>query len=164
MPDRIQFQSPIGMVTVLVCRDAVSAAQISINTGKPHPAMTTNPVLCACRQQMGEYFAGQRKAFDLPLDWQSIRGFQREALLELLKTPYGEVRTYGEISRALGKPAAARAVGMALAKNPLPILIPCHRVVAASGHLTGFSAGDGLNSKAWLLQLEGHRVVTEKLA
>jgi methylated-DNA-[protein]-cysteine S-methyltransferase len=53
---------------------------------------------------------------------------------------------------------------MALAKNPLPILIPCHRVVAASGHLTGFSAGDGLNSKAWLLQLEGHRVVTEKLA
>ncbi|HQM54742.1 MAG TPA: methylated-DNA--[protein]-cysteine S-methyltransferase [Anaerolineaceae bacterium] len=113
---------------------------------------------------MGEYFAGQRKAFDLPLDWQSIRGFQREALLQLLKIPYGEVRTYGEISRALGKPAAARAVGMALAKNPLPILIPCHRVVAASGHLTGFSAGDGLNSKAWLLQLEGHRVVTEKLA
>jgi len=152
------------MVTVLVCRDAVSAVQIRKNTGQPHPEKATNPVLCACRQQMEEYFAGQRKAFDLPLDWQSIQGFQREALLELLKIPYGEVRTYGEIARALGKPAAARAVGMALAKNPLPILIPCHRVVAASGHLTGFSAGDGLNSKAWLLQLEGHRVVSEKLA
>jgi len=76
---------------------------------------------------------------------------------------FGEVLTYGEIARRLGKPAASRAVGAALGRNPMPLLIPCHRVVAANRSLTGYSAADGIKTKAWLLTLEGGKVVGQKL-
>ena len=89
--------------------------------------------------------------------------FQREVLQLTLEIPFGEVRTYGELARTLGKSAASRAVGGALARNPLPLLIPCHRVVAATGALTGYSAASGIATKAWLLELEGHKIVSQKL-
>lgn len=122
-----------------------------------------NDILSQARGQILAYLEGSRREFDLPIDWQVITGFQSEVLHLTERIPYGEVRTYGEIARALGKPAASRAVGGALARNPIPILIPCHRVVAASGALTGYSAADGITTKTRLLEMEGHRIVAEKL-
>lgn len=113
--------------------------------------------------QILEYLNGSRREFDAAVDWSYIKPFQAEVLKAALAIPFGAFLTYGQIARQLGKPAASRAVGGALAHNPVPIIIPCHRVVAADGSLTGFSAADGIRAKQWLLELEGHRVVSEKL-
>jgi methylated-DNA-[protein]-cysteine S-methyltransferase len=164
MQQGIQFNSPIGLVTLISHGDKISCVRIGDNIAFSKDQLAKTELLNRCRQQFEEYFAAQRKEFDLPIPWEIFSGFQAEVLPIIHKIPYGEVRTYGDIARELGNPAASRAVGKALAQNPLPILIPCHRVVAASGHLTGFSAADGITSKTWLLQLEGHRVVAEKLA
>jgi methylated-DNA-[protein]-cysteine S-methyltransferase len=104
--------------------------------------------------QIGEYLAGTRTVFDLPIDWSVLRTFQQKALQATCAIPYGESRTYGEIARILGKPRAARAVGRAEATNPMPLVIPCHRVIGADGRLHGYGAGRGLETKAWLLNLE----------
>jgi methylated-DNA-[protein]-cysteine S-methyltransferase len=104
------------------------------------------------RRQLAEYFAGERREFDLALA-PAGTPFERAVWGELAKIPFGETRTYGEIAAALGRPGAARAVGRANGANPLPIVVPCHRVIGADGSLTGF--GGGLEVKAWLLELEG---------
>jgi methylated-DNA-[protein]-cysteine S-methyltransferase len=115
------------------------------------PASARPPVLDAAAAQLDEYFAGQRTAFDLPLD---VRGpyFQRQAWLALASIPYGSTVSYGEQARRIGYPGAARAVGAANARNPLPVILPCHRVIGANGSLTGF--GGGLGTKRWLLEHE----------
>jgi methylated-DNA-[protein]-cysteine S-methyltransferase len=101
--------------------------------------------------QLDEYFAGQRKQFDLLLD-PDVGDFQRLVLDALAAIPYGETRSYREIAEAIGNPRAVRAVGGANANNPLPIVIPCHRVIGAGGSLTGF--GGGIDAKRYLLDLE----------
>jgi len=106
-------------------------------------------------QQVQEYLAGRRTTFDLPLDMSTMSEFQRRVLNIALKIPRGKVLTYGDVAKAIGKPQASRAVGQALGHNPVPIVIPCHRVLGADGSLHGYSAGGGLQTKAWLLQLEG---------
>ena len=164
MHKNIQFDSPIGKITAFCTENGISRIHIGALPAAIPIELTGNELLDRCRLQVNEYFAGQRKAFDLPLDWSSLKGFQSDVLRITLEIPYGEVLTYGDIAKRLGKPAASRAVGGALAQNPLPILIPCHRVVSASGHLTGFSAADGIISKSWLLKLEGHTIVAQKLA
>lgn len=103
-------------------------------------------------RQLGEYFAGERRRFDLPLAPEGTP-FQRAVWSELARIPFGETRSYGEVARALGKPGASRAVGRANGANPIPIVVPCHRVVGSDGSLTGF--GGGLEAKAALLALEG---------
>lgn len=105
----------------------------------------------AARQQLTEYFAGERKAFDLPLALQGTE-FQLMVLKELSRIPYGETVSYGEIAKRIGRPKAVRAVGAANGRNPIPIVIPCHRVIGSSGDLTGF--GGGLDTKTELLRLE----------
>lgn len=109
------------------------------------------PVLLEAERQLAEYFAGKRKAFDLPT---AVSGtaFQRAVWGALLAIPYGETQTYGFLARAAGSPRACRAAGNACNRNPLPILIPCHRAVGADGGLTGFAGGLGV--KALLLGLE----------
>ena len=102
--------------------------------------------------QLAEYFAGTRTQFDLPLAPEGT-AFERAVWAELAKIPFGETRSYGEIARTLGRPDAARAVGRANGANPIPIVVPCHRVIGADGSLTGF--GGGLDVKARLLELEG---------
>jgi methylated-DNA-[protein]-cysteine S-methyltransferase len=102
--------------------------------------------------QLREYFSRVRRTFDLSLD---VRGtaFQRAVWDAVARIPYGETASYGEIARRVGKPGAARAVGAAVGANPLPIIIPCHRVIGADGSLTGY--GSGLDAKERLLRLEG---------
>jgi methylated-DNA-[protein]-cysteine S-methyltransferase len=104
------------------------------------------------RNQVEEYFAGKRRRFDFPLDLQGT-DFQLACWRALLAIPYGETRSYGDMARAVGKPTAFRAVGMANNRNPIAIVVPCHRVIASDGSLCGY--GGGLDVKRKLLELEG---------
>jgi methylated-DNA-[protein]-cysteine S-methyltransferase len=106
-------------------------------------------------RQVREYLDGKRTKFDLPLDMTTMTAFQRQVLSAALKIPRGQWLTYGEVAKAIGRPQASRAVGQALGHNPVPIVIPCHRVLGSDGSLHGYSGGGGLKTKAWLLQLEG---------
>ncbi len=109
-------------------------------------------------KQVREYLDGQRTAFDLPLDMSRMSEFQRRVLNTALKIPRGQYLTYGDVAKAIGKPQASRAVGQALGHNPVPIVIPCHRVLGSDGSLHGYSGGGGIRTKAWLLRLEGAAV------
>lgn len=108
------------------------------------------------KQQLQEYFAGQRQHFDLVVDLEQVTPFQRDVLIACLRIPFGETRTYADLAQAAGRPNAFRAVGMAMAKNPIPLVIPCHRVIHSDRGLGGY--GGGLDMKQWLLQHEAvHR-------
>jgi methylated-DNA-[protein]-cysteine S-methyltransferase len=102
-----------------------------------------------------KYFAGVQVSFDLPIYRRGFTPFQSAVYEAVSDIPYGRVKSYGEIASQIGCPRSARGVGAAMAHNPLPIIIPCHRVVGASGGLTGYSAPGGIMSKKWLLLLEG---------
>jgi methylated-DNA-[protein]-cysteine S-methyltransferase len=115
------------------------------------PTDGSNEILTQTAEQLGEYFEGARRAFDLPLE---LRGteFQQEVWQSLADIPYGETSTYGKQAAAIGRPRAIRAVGSANGRNPLSIVLPCHRIVGADGKLTGFAGG--LDTKRWLLDHE----------
>lgn len=112
----------------------------------------SDAVLSRCAKQLTEYFAGTRSTFDLPLDAGGT-DFQRSVWAALADIPYGELRSYRDIATGIGKPKAVRAVGAANGRNPLPIVVPCHRVIGSDGSLTGFAGG--LSMKTKLLTLEG---------
>ena len=112
----------------------------------------SNPILEATRTQLEEYFSGSRKEFDLPLAPAGTE-FQKQVWHMLATIPYGQTISYAQLAQRVGKPTAMRAVGAANGRNPLPIVLPCHRVIGADGSLTGF--GGGLATKQFLLQLEG---------
>jgi methylated-DNA-[protein]-cysteine S-methyltransferase len=111
-----------------------------------------HPMLARTEKELDEYFAGKRNAFTVPLDMRGTH-FQKQVWEALLGIPFGETRTYGQLANQLGNPKATRAVGAANGRNPLAILVPCHRVIGFSGKLTGFAGG--LEAKAHLLRLEG---------
>ncbi|MDX2597749.1 MULTISPECIES: methylated-DNA--[protein]-cysteine S-methyltransferase [Streptomyces] len=112
------------------------------------------PVLAEAIRQVKAYFAGDRHDFDLPLDWSLISGFNRQVLRELASgVPYGTVVGYGDLAGRVGQPGGAQAVGAAMGANPLPVVVPCHRVVESDGGIGGF--GGGLEAKRKLLALEG---------
>ncbi|MFD9069543.1 methylated-DNA--[protein]-cysteine S-methyltransferase [Streptomyces lasiicapitis] len=113
-----------------------------------------SPLLAEPIRQFTAYFAGERRDFDLPLDWSLISGFNRQVLRELATgVPFGTVVGYGDLAHRVGQPGAAQAVGMAMGANPLPVVVPCHRVVERDGGIGGF--GGGLETKRRLLALEG---------
>jgi methylated-DNA-[protein]-cysteine S-methyltransferase len=151
-----RMASPVGTLT-LVATDSGMVAILWEND-RPHRVPLNieaedarHPVLVEMERQLREYFAGQRTEFTVALD---VAGtpFQRKVWRALMTIPYGETRSYGEIAAQIGSPGAARAVGAASGRNPLSIVAPCHRVVGASGALTGFAGG--LDVKARLLALE----------
>jgi len=146
--------TPIG--ELLLAGDGERLHVIGFPGGKmrrePEPDWIFNeqPFDEVCRQ-LDEYFAGSRTSFDLPLEVAGTE-FQTRVLGELLRIPYGETASYADVARRIGKPKAVRAVGAANARNPLPIVIPCHRVIGSSGDMTGF--GGGIDTKEALLRLE----------
>ena len=157
-PDTVywhEIDSPIGRL--LLAGDGQSLIQLGFQSGprplRAHDAWIEDPqAFRAAIAQLREYFAGERRSFDLPL---APRGteFQRRVWRALLEIPYGKTISYGELARRIGQPSASRAVGLANGANPLPIVVPCHRVIGADGSLTGF--GGGLPIKQKLLALEG---------
>jgi O-6-methylguanine DNA methyltransferase len=109
--------------------------------------------------QIVDYLDGQRREIDLPIDWSVLAPFQAGVLRLVHAIPYGQTRTYGEIAEALGMANGARAVGRANATNPMPLVIPCHRVLGSDGRLHGYGGPGGVTTKAFLLQLEGSRLL-----
>jgi methylated-DNA-[protein]-cysteine S-methyltransferase len=136
-----------GLVAILWEKENPRRVRLSDLAEDPY-----HPMLIETQQQLAEYFAGKRKSFGIPLDMRGTR-FQNDVWQALLAIPFGETRTYGELARQLGNPNATRAVGAANGRNPISIIVPCHRVIGASGKLTGFAGG--LKAKAHLLGLEG---------
>lgn len=106
-------------------------------------------------KELAEYLNQRRTAFTIPVDWTFFTPFQREALQAVYRIPYGETRTYIDIAREINRPLAYRAVGAANAMNPMPLVIPCHRVIGMDGKLHGYGGGQGLPTKEWLLKMEG---------
>ena len=163
-----RMSSPVGELTLIggagglraVLWNGERADRAAIG-GDATPAATTAsaPVLAAAVAQLEEYFAGTRVRFDLPLDPHGTP-FQQQAWMALRSIEYGETISYGEQARRLGDVNKARAVGAANGRNPLSIIVPCHRVLASNSRITGYSAGEGIATKAWLLAHEGitHRV------
>jgi O-6-methylguanine DNA methyltransferase len=138
------FHSPHGPFAVVEENGIITRIDWTARRSDPTPLLRE-----ACRQ-LGEYFDGLRTSFDLPLDFGT--GFQEQMRRTMAAIPHGETRTYGDLAKALGRPA--QAIGQACGANPIPILIPCHRVLGASG-LGGFSAPGGVETKIALLKLEG---------
>lgn len=106
-------------------------------------------------KEIREYLIGKRRHFTFAIDWPTLRPFQQKTLKAVFDIPYGETRTYGEIAAQVGNPKAFRAVGRANATNPMPLVIPCHRVIGKDGKLHGYGGGEGLATKEWLLIMEG---------
>lgn len=129
--------------------------------GDSNPSLKGLEVIGTLLAEMNEFLFGIRKDFSILIDWESIPQFQRDVLQITASIPYGGWKTYGEIADQLGKPGASRAVGRALGSNPMPIVIPCHRVMGADKKLHGYL--NGLETKAFLLQLEGHQVEADRL-
>ncbi|NML86363.1 methylated-DNA--[protein]-cysteine S-methyltransferase [Polaromonas sp.] len=126
------------------------------------PEVPEHPVLKQVSGQLGEYFAGRRCHFDVPLDLACGTEFQQSVWQALLDIAPGQTISYGEVSRRIGKPAAVRAVGGAVGRNPVSIIVPCHRVMGSNGSLTGY--GGGLDRKTALLRLEGALAPEEALS
>ena len=143
------YQSPIGAVEILGTQDGVFAMNFVDNPGSTDVELPA--ALKECIKQVGEYFKAERKEFSVKL---SLRGtdFQISVWRQLLTVPYGKTASYGEIAAAIGNPAACRAVGAANGKNPISIIVPCHRIIGSNGTLTGY--GGGLWRKEWLLKHE----------
>lgn len=151
--------SEVGVLTVtFTSSEAGFLRQLRGRTGATpvRSRAHTRPVA----RQLREFFRGERDHFDLPLDLGQMSPFQSRVLLAAAQVRRGQVTTYGELARRIRRPGAARAVGQALARNPLPIILPCHRVLASDGSLGGYSAPGGLRIKARLLAMEGARLST----
>jgi len=159
--------TPLGPVWVAVSEEGLVALEfvedkrefIENLQGRGFQVVGDNPkpaVLAV--QQVSEYLQGRRRFFDLPIDWSGMTPFQKMVLQATFAIPCGEVITYGELAQRVGRPRSARAVGRAEATNPMPLVIPCHRVIGADGKLHGYGGRGGLDTKAWLLRMEGAQV------
>ncbi len=149
--------SPIGRLQLRCDGSALTGLYMNLASGPPRGAEdgvedSKSELLLRAMRQLEEYFEGRRREFDLPL---RLHGtvFQRRVWDALLEIPYGATWSYGELARRIANPSASRAVGLANGRNPLSILVPCHRVIGADGSLTGY--GGGLERKRWLLAHEG---------
>ena len=145
------FDSPIGNIYL----EARNNKVVFLTMGGPKVADSgSSAVLDDAEKQLKSYFSGQGKNLDFAVEVNGTE-FQRAVWQQISEIPFGETKTYGEIAEAIGRPKAVRAVGGAVGANPVPLIIGCHRVLGASGKITGYSGGDGLPTKRWLLALEG---------
>ena len=123
--------------------------------GLKRPILSNQKKITPYAKELREYLTGKRTAFTIPIDWTLFTPFQREALLAVFRIPYGETRTYLDVAKEIDRPHAYRAMGAANAMNPMPLVIPCHRVIGTDGKLHGYGGGEGLKTKEWLLKMEG---------
>lgn len=157
------IDSPLGTLTVFVTPHGLVrlsypgegiAAQLDELADRVSPRILAAPEQTdLIRRQLNEYFEGDRSTFDVPIDWRLVRGFAGAVLRATARIPFGSVSTYGEIATEAGSPRAYRAAGNALGSNPVPIVVPCHRVLHAGGGLGGYTGG--LERKRYLLGIEG---------
>ena len=158
--EQLPLRSPIGTLTLFARGDELVALYLP-NSPVPDARRGSGGVLALAARQIEEYFDGDRRTFDLPLAPEGT-AFQQRVWRALVQIPYGETCSYGHIAKKIGRPAASRAVGAANGKNPIAIIVPCHRVIGANGTLTGY--GGGLPTKQWLLAHERNSSVTPLLA
>jgi len=150
---RLAISSPVGELTIVTTSAGVSRLWWNdASDGVGDDTLLAQQHLEQTCAELTEYFAGNRKTFDVGIDRSTRRGFRGEVLGELENVPYGEVVSYGELAARAGRPKAARSVGTAMATNPVAIIVPCHRVVRSTGGVGSF--GGGLEAKKWLLALE----------
>jgi methylated-DNA-[protein]-cysteine S-methyltransferase len=151
-----RIDSPIGRIEVVSNGQAITSLAIERGGALPHDDEPEHgdAVLERAAEQLTEYFAGERHDFDLPVDLAGT-AFQRAVWEQLVQLQWGEVISYGELGHATGRATAGRAVGGAVGANPVPIIVPCHRVLGVSGRITGYSGGEGIPTKSWLLEHEG---------
>jgi methylated-DNA-[protein]-cysteine S-methyltransferase len=157
-----EMSSPLGRLYAAVSGQGLCAVDFGRGEAEflkrfdPRVRLEKNPQsVQRVMAQLTEYFAGKRTRFDLPVDLSMLTQFQKTVLEVTCRIAPGEVWTYHRVAEALRRPRSSRPVGQALARNPVPIVIPCHRVIASDGALRGYSGGSGLKAKRWLLQLEG---------
>ena len=152
MLKKMIVKSPIGELTLVGSASALVALHLPESDDAPMDAPSgKTPLLTRVAEQLREYFAGERRAFDVEM---AAKGtpFQQLVWGALLDIPYGALCSYGDVARTIGRPAASRAVGAANGRNPIAIIVPCHRVIGSTGQLTGY--GGGLPTKQWLLAHE----------
>jgi methylated-DNA-[protein]-cysteine S-methyltransferase len=157
-----EMSSPLGKLFVAVNARGLCALDFGrresdfLQRLDPQARLEKNPkAVQRVTNQLLEYFARDRTKFDLPIDLSVVTPFQRDVLAIACRIAPGRVWTYHRVAEAMGRPKSSRPVGQALARNPVPIIIPCHRVIASDGTLGGYSGGSGLKAKRWLLRLEG---------
>ncbi|MFF2275045.1 methylated-DNA--[protein]-cysteine S-methyltransferase [Agromyces sp. NPDC058126] len=148
----IRLDSPIGRIEVVAGDDAVTGLSIECDGVLPHDDSPerSNAVLDRARVELDEYFSGSRTDFDLPVRLEGTE-FQQSVWAELRRLGWGEAVSYGSLAAAVGRPGSARAIGGAVGANPIPIIVGCHRVLASDGRITGYSGGEGIPTKLWLL-------------
>jgi methylated-DNA-[protein]-cysteine S-methyltransferase len=151
-----RIDSPIGRIEITSDGNAITSLSIERAGSLPNDEFDekSSKLLDLAAKQLGEYFSGKRHSFELPV---SIHGtpFQETIWTQLADIEWGDVRSYGELGIASGRASAGRAVGGAVGANPIPIIIPCHRVLAGNRRITGYSGGNGIPTKVWLLEHEG---------
>ena len=161
---RVMPTTPIGPLTIFAGKNGLEEIAFEALPEVIPQDAQTSALLDEAERQLNKYFAGERREFDLPIDWRGLTAYQEKVLRACYAIPFGEICTYGELAARTGNPLAARAVGGFMAGNPIPLVIPCHRVVGSDRRLHGYGAPGGLDAKAFLLTLEGHRIVAQKLA
>jgi methylated-DNA-[protein]-cysteine S-methyltransferase len=155
------IDSPLGRMLVRGDEEFVTGLFMPGHKGSPGPDVSwqeSDTPFAAVREQLAEYFAGERQQFDVPLKLAGTP-FQRRVWQELVRIPFGTTITYGQLAQRVGQPTASRAVGHANSRNPISIIVPCHRVIGADGKLTGYAGG--VDKKQWLLAWERSATVAE---
>ena len=152
----VRVPSPIGRLEIASDGEAITSLSIERAGSLPLEEFPENPdaLLATAVVQLDEYFDGRRHDFDLPVRLVGTE-FQKAVWAQLRDLEWGEVASYGSVGLATGRPTAGRAVGGAVGANPIPIIVPCHRILAGNGKITGYSGGNGIPTKAWLLDHEG---------
>jgi len=157
-------ESPIGRLWLAVSELGLAAIEGGLSQAEfeaylvkrfKRPVQADPGRMEAAAGQIKRYLSGLQRTFTLEIDWTVMRPFQQAVLQATCEIPYGETRTYKEIAERIGRPHSARAVGRAEATNPMPLVIPCHRVIGVDGKLHGYGLAEGLKTKEWLLQMEG---------
>jgi methylated-DNA-[protein]-cysteine S-methyltransferase len=155
MNSSLTMDSPLGALTITASNQTITAVTIGQSRSPEHSVSPADAdVLGRAASQLGEYFDGVRREFDLPLAWSGTT-FQEAVWTTLSTIPFGAKLTYEELGLKAGVGRAPRAVGGAVGRNPIPIVVPCHRILGASGSITGYSGGEGITTKAKLLRHEG---------